>query len=78
MAKKQTNKENQLERNREKYFESQAYGQDMSGKMPWCDYCRYCNEFKCTAYSQRFIDENTVCAKAYNRMMQNGSKLSKI
>lgn len=63
-----TNKENQEIRNREKWKESEKMGIDMSGLMPYCEYCENENDCECGNYNFAEINSNFLCAKAYNRM----------
>ena len=61
-----TNIENQKARNREKWFKSQIYKEDLSGKMAWCYKCeRQTCTNGCRA-TQKERDEKYLCAKAYN------------
>ena len=70
-----TNQENQKERNKEKWLESNRLGRDMSGRMEWCFHCPYGKDLECLLKGkQDFIDKNHLCAKAYNKMRRR-SKL---
>jgi hypothetical protein len=69
-----TNKERQKQLDEDKWFASQMYGEDKSGKM---GYCHYCSEQTCTHkcyVPQRERVKYSLCAKAYNRLNRSLTK----
>jgi hypothetical protein len=75
------NVERQRSLDRKKWLESEKMCFDMSGKMPYCDYCgmqgfdcilnKYVLENICTTpHEER--EQKCLCATAYNRMKRNG------
>jgi hypothetical protein len=69
-----TNKERQKSLDKEKWLRSQELGEDMSGKMVYCTRCDKMNCLhRCTA-SQKERVENSLCAKAYNRLNRSITK----
>ena len=66
-----TNIERQKSLDKKKWDESKMNLCDMSGYMAWCDYCTkqaYDTEKGGCEASQAEREEQTLCAKAYNRM----------
>lgn len=53
---------------KKKYIESLKEGRDMSGAMPWCEYCfeHAQVDYTCDIEHAERV-ENSVCARAYNR-----------
>ena len=66
MAKFISNKQRQEELNIEKYYASMEANRDLSGQRFYCTYCSEMKDGKCTT-KQSIIDEQTLCAKAYNK-----------
>ena len=74
-----TNKDRQASLDKKKWLQSQEVGVDMSGRMPYCPYCKYqdsdistyhrCIILYCNA-TQEELECNSLCAKAYNRMQR--------
>lgn len=63
-----TNKQRQTELDKEKYVESEKQNCDMSGKMPYCDFCAcVSNNSNCSA-TQTERENGCICAKAWNKM----------
>lgn len=59
----------QLELDFQKWLESEANKQDMSGKMLYCTYCKHSNGIsKCDATQEQRIKE-CCCAAAYKRLL---------
>lgn len=52
---------------KKKYLESLEEGRDMSGAMPWCDFCEHAQvDYTCDiGHAERV--EKKICARAYNR-----------
>jgi hypothetical protein len=67
-----TNIERQKSLDKQKWLISKQYGEDLSGKMIYCLKCEK-NCYKCIA-TQKEREEQTLCAKAYNRMKRQKSK----
>jgi hypothetical protein len=68
-----TNQERQKSLDRQKWFTSQMYKEDQSGKMPYCIKCEKSNcTHRCTA-SQKEREEQCLCAKAYNKLNKRSS-----
>jgi hypothetical protein len=73
-AKTMTNQERQKSLDKQKWYRSQEYGEDLSGKMTYCTRCDKMNcMHKCTA-TQKEREEQTLCAKAYNRTQRHITK----
>ena len=64
-----TNKERQITLDRQKWDASRENRCDMSGKMAYCEFCKYAVENNCMA-TQAKKEEQSLCAKAYNRMQR--------
>lgn len=64
-----TNKERQKKLDKKKWLASEKNGEDLSGKMPYCEYChnRYLFEERC-GIDQTERYHTGACATAYNRM----------
>lgn len=66
-----TNQERQKQLDKQKWFRSKQYEEDLSGKMTYCTTCDRMNCIhRCTA-TQKEREENSLCAKAYNRMQRH-------
>lgn len=63
-----TNIENQKARNNEKWYRSEQFGEDLSGKMPWCLKCQFRTSRNTCNTKQERRDAECLCGKAYNRM----------
>lgn len=74
-----TNTENQKRLDRKKWTESQKAGEDLSGKMFYCDGCKYqkMTSFGETTYCvvphERRVEEE-VCSTSYNRVVRKSKK----
>lgn len=66
-----TNKERQKSLDKKKWLESEKKGEDLSGKMPYCNDChnRYLFEERC-GVTQEEREQKCLCATAYNRMQR--------
>lgn len=62
-----TNKDRQKSLDKKKWLLSEKVGTDQSGKMLWCESCKYCNLGKCGISHEQRNNENS-CARAYNAM----------
>lgn len=52
---------------KKKYIESVKERRDMSGAMPWCEYCEHSQtDYTCDIEHAERVAQN-VCARAYNR-----------
>ena len=69
-----TNKERQTELDIEKYLRSEFEQRDLSGKMPYCDFCAEVNNDNTCAATQEEREKNCLCAKAWNRRKKNAKK----
>lgn len=67
------NSERQKSLDKQKWFRSKQYGEDLSGKMIYCLKCEKMNCHRCSA-TQKERKEQTLCAKAYNRMVRQQPK----
>lgn len=62
-----TLKETQKSCDKKKYIESIKECRDMSGAMPWCEYCEHAQvDYTCDIEHAERVG-NSVCARAYNR-----------
>ena len=67
------NKQRQKSLDKKKWLESQQQGFDMSGCMPYCEFCEFADHShptengKCYA-TQDERESNHLCAKSFNRM----------
>lgn len=68
-----TNKERQKSLDKKKWLESEKKGEDLSGKMYVCGWCKNKTRMfgECTA-SQEEREQKCLCATAYNRMQRRG------
>ena len=65
---KLTNKEMQKELDFQKWNLSQVEKKDLSGQMEYCSFCPFqIDKAKCDC-PQAMREEETLCAKAFNRM----------
>lgn len=62
-----TNKERQFRLDEKKWIASEQAGEDMSGKMDYCQNCGKQTAYGC-AISQEEREAQSECAVAYNRM----------
>ena len=63
-----TNIERQKSLDKKKWIASERAGTDQSGKMLWCDSCKYgTRDFKCEI-GQAQREKECACARAYNAM----------
>lgn len=60
------NKQRQTQLDREKYEASEQAQTDLSGRMPYCNFCTNENPNGCE-YTQAEREQGCICAKAYNR-----------
>ena len=67
---KNTDLQNRLDR--EKWECSESVGADLSGQMPYCEFCAYRKRNgDCTQPHINRV-ENSDCAKAFNKMKKSG------
>lgn len=72
-----TNKERQKSLDKQKWVNSEDFGYDLSGKLFYCDHCKYQTErnmVKSCIASQKQREEKSLCATAYNKMVRGGNK----
>lgn len=60
------NKQRQKQLDREKYTASEQAQTDLSGKMPYCNFCTN-EKWDGCEYTQEQREQGCICAKAYNR-----------
>lgn len=63
-----TNKQRQKELDEQKYLESETKRKDLSGDMPYCDYCACTTPYATCVASQEERETKCLCAKAFNKM----------
>ena len=68
---KLTNKDRQKELDFIKWNISQIEKKDMSGKMEYCEFCSYRNGLEECLMSQEKREQETLCAKAFNKKNAN-------
>ena len=68
-----TNKAKQKTLDKKKWLVSEELGEDMSGKMGWCNYCNCRTDFETCVASQQEREVECLCAKAYNRLQRKKS-----
>ena len=66
-----TNLQRQKQLDKRKWLESEQWGSDLSGLMPYCGYCTY--SLNCPI-SQMDREMNCLCAKAWNKMAKERAK----
>ena len=67
-----TNKERQRSLDKKKWIESEKKGEDMSGKMPYCSFCKYKYlKFNSCTVTQEEREGKCLCATAFNRMQRD-------
>ena len=72
-----TNQQRQASLDKQKWLESEKQKRDMSGDMPYCNYCEWSQPahphwFCLGTHEQRV--KACACAKAYNRMVRGTKK----
>ena len=70
------NAERQKTLDEQKWLASEAKGCDQSGKMAWCDLCRFRLDDGCFA-TQEERTRVSLCATAYNRMIRAKIRLQR-
>lgn len=66
MEVKMTNKERQNSLDKQKWINSEDYGYDLSGSMPYCEFCEI--QKNCQRVPHQEKSSKFLCAKAFNRM----------
>lgn len=64
------NQERQVKLDKEKWIKGEEIKSDPSGSMKYCSKCEYNKENVCTISQDERV-QNSICAKAYNRMTKN-------
>ena len=65
-----TNQERQKQLDKQKWFRSEQYREDLSGKMTYCTACDKMNCLhRCTATQEERL-RYSLCAKAYNKFIR--------
>ena len=62
-----TNKERQQSLDKKKWIASEKAGEDISGTMEYCWWCKHRHDIGCTT-TQKEREVACLCATAYNRM----------
>lgn len=68
------NKQRQTQLDKEKYFASEIKRKDLSGEMPYCDFCACVTNYGTCTASQAEREKDCLCAKAYNKGAKNVKK----
>lgn len=69
-----TNKDRQRSLDRKKWLASEKLKSDMSGEMPYCDFCEHQTELLWCLCNQEQRESNCLCATAYNRLVRAQQK----
>lgn len=69
-----TNKQRQTQLDKMKYIASEQAKRDLSGEMPYCDYCAFCTNIGTCSASQTERESGCFCAKAFNKGAKNAKK----
>lgn len=73
------NVERQRSLDRKKWKQSENEKCDLSGSMDYCDHCEYLatnihTGVRCCIANQELRERDSLCAKAYNRMVYRNNK----
>lgn len=69
-----TNKQRQKLLDKEKYLASEIKRKDLSGEMPYCNFCACVTNYQACTATQEQRESECLCAKAYDRGISDVKK----
>lgn len=69
-----TNKQIQKSVDKSKWLASEFWGEDMSGQMGYCAFCKHRTDHNTCSIIHEERVEISACATAYNRMVREANK----